>query len=417
MSVLASRRKPLTEETREYARLRRVVLNGVRSRLRQHGLRYDELDLEGFYNAAWHALHVRLSAGEEITNPEGFLIKVACRRAIDDARRMRGLDRDPSSEVDEQGVEPDIAEQLDHRTLLRHFREGLKEKLTERECQAATLCLIIGYTRPQAADMLGISPKRMERIMDDAQRKIGAFEATITEHAWCASHESLMRAYAVRVLNEQGDRYKLARAHLGECPACRRFVLFLRHVAVVVPPVALPLKLAGPPAATLAHLNRAIHHAWRHKINLIGSHVASTKSGAGAGAGLGGGAGVGSTLVGSGIGAKTLAFCVAVCLAGGAVVVGVGGHHAPSHRKAQVAAHHGSAPSAARLLTAQPAAPARCSPAAPNLHRAARTRQLTAARPAPQRTSAASARSSPSSTSRAAPAQRLRPRYRPRPPK
>jgi hypothetical protein len=55
------------------------------------------------------------------------------------------------------------------------------------------------------------------------KQKIGAFMATIAD-GWCDAHESLMRAYALRVLAEHGDRYKLAKTHLAECPVCRRFV-------------------------------------------------------------------------------------------------------------------------------------------------------------------------------------------------
>jgi DNA-directed RNA polymerase specialized sigma24 family protein len=401
MSVLAPRGQQSAEEVveRDYGRLRRVVLNGMRSRLRQYGLRYDELDLEGFYNAAWLALHGRLSAGEEITNPEGFLIAVGVRRGIDDARRLRGLERDASVELDQQATEYDIDDELDRRTLLRHFREGLKEKLTQRECQAATLCLIIGYTRPKAAEMLGIAPKRMERIMDDAQRKITAFAPSITDGAWCDDHESLMRAYARRVLDPDGERYKFAKAHLAACPRCRRFVLGLRDVA----PALTPLPLAGLHAGLLVHPVRIIRRALRHIIDIVRSPVASGKGGAAAGAGVGGGAsvGVGSTLVGSGVGVKFAALCAAFCLVGGAAIVGVDGKGGPTHtrnnetRRRSVMTARRSAPSKPEaLLTGNSAALQAAGLQASRSRLATSGRQrghrrLIASRPAPRRTSSA----------------------------
>jgi hypothetical protein len=261
--------------------------------------------------------------------------------------------------------------------------------------------------------MLGISPKRMERIMDDAQQKIGAFVATITDDSWCDAHESLMRAYALRILDEQGDRYTLAKTHLDECSACRRFVLGLRNISAVIPPVALPLELAGAHAATLAHLNAIIRHAWRHKINLIGSHVVSTKSGAaagaGAGVGVGGGAGVGSAVVGSGVGAKAIVLCVAFCLAGGAAIVGAGGKagiHRTSvrtHRRVLRAYHR--APLQPESLLSAKAADLREQAAASRTinqtsgrpraasrdHRSGPARQLIATRPGTRRTSSSTA--------------------------
>jgi RNA polymerase sigma factor (sigma-70 family) len=339
MTALASRGRRWADEivSRDYPRLKRGVLNGMRSQLNRYGLRYDELDLEEFYNSAWQTLYTKLSAGHEIRNPEGFLVAVACRRAIDEARQSRGLDRDSFAEPEQQGAEHDIDEELDRRVLLRHFREGLKEKLTYRECQAATLCLILGLTRPRAAELLGVSRDRMERIMDDAQRKIGAFIPTITNGEWCEEHESMMRAYALGVHAVDGERYQLAKAHLDGCSRCQRFVLELRGLAGLIPPVGMPVALAGAHGATLAHLNRIVSHAWRSRADLLGSHVAASKGGAAAGASAGVGAGAGPALVGSGVGTKLAAVCAALCVASGAAIIGSppgthGGSRAKKHR-------------------------------------------------------------------------------------
>jgi DNA-directed RNA polymerase specialized sigma24 family protein len=347
---------------RDYERLRHGVLRGIRASLHNQNLHPDLDDLSEYYNTAWHALHSALLDGENINNPEGFLVKVGVCRGIDEARRARERLRDATADIAELGNERDLDEELDRHTLLRHFSEGIKEKLTERECQAAALCLLRGYSRPEAARELGVTPKQMERIMDDAQQKIGSFLTTITDGSWCDAHESMLRAYAFGLLDVNGERYRLASAHLAACPGCRRFVNSLRNLAAVLPPVVLPVSLSGGPGEMLAHLNDLVGHAWRHNIELIGRHVVATKSataaGAGAGSGAGHAAGAGAGLFGAGAG-KLVALCATICaVAGAGVLVGTHRpvHQAPSRttRPAQLSS---SAASAASISFPQPGAP------------------------------------------------------------
>jgi predicted DNA-binding protein (UPF0251 family) len=156
---------------------------------------------------------------------------VARRRAIDEARRMTGIRCDDKTAVADLGEEHDLAAKVEEKTCMRHYIEGMREVLTEQEYRAVTLCVIGGLTRPEAADRLGESPDRMERIMDAAQCKLRSVTAAISNGEWCDAHESLMRAYALRVLAEHGDRYKLAKTHLTDCSACRRLVNELRRNA------------------------------------------------------------------------------------------------------------------------------------------------------------------------------------------
>jgi hypothetical protein len=154
---------------------------------------------------------------------------VTRRRAVDEARRMTGIRCDDMTMVDDLGEEHDLAAKVEQKTWLRHYIEGMCEVLTEQEYRAVTLCVIGGSTRPKAADRLGESPDRMERIMDAAQCKLRSVTTAISDGEWCAAHESLIRAYALRVVAEHGDRYKLAKTHFAECIACRRFVNELRR--------------------------------------------------------------------------------------------------------------------------------------------------------------------------------------------
>ena len=64
---------------------------------------------------------------------------------------------------------------------------------------------------------------------------------------WCEQQASLMRALAFGILDPRGERYRLARLHQRECPACRAYILSLRGLAAVLPPLPLPWGLDREP--------------------------------------------------------------------------------------------------------------------------------------------------------------------------
>jgi RNA polymerase sigma factor (sigma-70 family) len=331
MTVLAPPRKRSAREIAngDYERLKPVVMNGMRSQLGRHGprgLHFDQLDLEAWYNAAWEALWVQLEAGKQVRNPEGFLVTVACRRAIDEARRLRGIDRQAAVDPDEHGVEPDIEDALDRRTLLRHLQEGLKERLSYREWQAATLCLILGFSRSEAGKRLGMTREQIERTMDSATVKIREFTPAIATGEWCQQHDSTMRAYAMYVLDENGERYRHARAHLAGCPGCRRFVAELRHLYPALVPHPPVIAIAAGHLAGLGGVKLSLAGVLRRGASAVRANAPSWKGGASLGAGTGASAGA-ATGAGGGagsalIGGKLLAVCATLCLASGAAIVG-----------------------------------------------------------------------------------------------
>jgi RNA polymerase sigma factor (sigma-70 family) len=228
---------------RDYERLKSGVLRSVARRLTARGLHVDDADLDAFYNQAWHGLYARLAAGEEVESPRALLITIAERRAIDEARALQLERRVPVEDVDDRGVELDIPARLDDRLRLRQFTQGLRDRLSERERQAASLCYVHGFTRPEAARALGVSERRMEKIMDRAAKKVGALVGDIERGEWCESRRSLITAYALGLLDVDGARYVLAVAHLEDCPACRRRVQRIRGLAAIAPPV--PVLAAG----------------------------------------------------------------------------------------------------------------------------------------------------------------------------
>jgi DNA-directed RNA polymerase specialized sigma24 family protein len=300
---------------REFDGMREGVLAVVRARLRASGVQLDAGDLEACYAQAWHGLYAALLGGRDVANPAGWLTVVTFRRAIDEHRsRSRapvGVEGPARAEgpsdnrLEPPAAERDLAAELDDRARLRQLFEGLRGGLSARECEAASLCYLQGLSRAQAAARMGIGETAMRKLMEGrgpgrpgVAGKVKDLLRTISGGEWCEQQSSLMRGLAFGILDPDGERYRLARLHQRECPACRTYVLSLRGLAAVLPPLALPWGLgAGVGAGT----------------------------GAGAGAGAGGGAGAGSgSGVGAGVGAGTGTGAGGGAAAGGGTGVGVG---------------------------------------------------------------------------------------------
>ena len=249
----------------EFGGLREEVLRSVRGRLRARGVHFDGGDLEACYAQAWQGLYAAIAAGEEIANPGGWLAVVTFRRAIDEHRGARARGFGGLAQVELAGperevagaagahiahtarTEPDLAAELDDRARLRQLFEALRSRLSARECEAAALCYLQGLTRAQAARRMGISEARMTKLMEGrgagspgVAGKVGELLEAIRGGQWCEQQGSLMRGFAFGILDPRGERYRLARLHQRECPACRAYVLSLRGLAAVLPPLPLP---------------------------------------------------------------------------------------------------------------------------------------------------------------------------------
>lgn len=289
---------------KEFEGLRGRVLGTVRGRLRASGVSLDASDLEACYAQAWQGLYAAMLAGEGIANPNGWLVLVTFRRAIEEHRSRHRVYPtsgvgDPDGlgdgrEADAGTLERDFAGELDDRIRLRQVFEGLRGRLSERELQAAALCYLQGCSRSEAAARMGISEARMRKLMEGpgagrpgVAGKVGELVETIRGGGWCEEQGSLMRGLAFGILDPEGERYRLALAHRRECPACRAYVISLRGLAAVLPmPVFLPGVLgAGVLAGTGAG---------------VGAGAGAQGTGAGVGAGAQAGSGIGGALSASG---------------------------------------------------------------------------------------------------------------------
>jgi hypothetical protein len=159
----------------------------------------------------------------------------------------------------------------------------MRSSLSQRELQAATLCYVYGLSRPEAAEQVGVRPKRMEKIMDEVSRKLRPVLASIKEGTWCEDRAVLINQFALGALEVDSDEYREAVDHLADCPGCRRHVLGTRGLtAVTIPSGLLLLALTGAATAGAAGVAAA-------------SSGAGTAGGASAGGGAaaaGGGAGI-----------------------------------------------------------------------------------------------------------------------------
>jgi DNA-directed RNA polymerase specialized sigma24 family protein len=291
-----------------YESLKPEVLATVRGKLAVDSLHPDPSDLDAAYNAAWHALYEQSRRrDEEVGNLGGWLAMITYRRAIDDVRRARIKYRAPvavGEGISQLGYEHDVDTELADRQRYHQWLMSVRLRLNAREQQAVTLCVLHEHSRRDASDMMGIDIKRLDKIMVAANKKLGGLLEAINRGEWCQEQRSLIKAYALGLHEEGGERHELAVAHVMECQACAAYVRSLRGLAVVLPAPALLASAVGTGGGILGGLSGPFNGG--------GATVGGTGTAAGGG---------GAALL-SGIGAKTAALCVsAVCAAGGAAIV------------------------------------------------------------------------------------------------
>jgi RNA polymerase sigma factor (sigma-70 family) len=324
----------------EFESLRAGVTRTVAARLRVAGVHFDADDLDACYAAAWHGLYAVMLDGQQIESAAAWLTLVTHRRAIDEHRARRRIecvaidDRDDSTGTGlvapsrafaaaalAAAEQRDLATDLDDRIKIGQLLEALRARLSSREREAATLCYLHGLSRAEAAAQMGISEPRMRKLMEGRGSarpgvcaKLGTLVETIAAGRWCEEQGSLMRGFAYGILDPRGERYRLARTHHTACPSCRAYVLSLRGLAAVLPPVPAMLHLVlGAGAGAGAAVGAA---------GGAGSGAAAAGAGSGSGAASGAGAGAGATVpAGSGAGAAALS----ASGAGGAIGAGAAG--------------------------------------------------------------------------------------------
>ena len=326
-------------------------------------------------------------ATTEIANPEGWLALVTYRRAIDEhrarlrapgpsSRRRRDTTRAARSGAG--APERDLAGELDDRARLRQLMEGLRGRLSPRERQAAALCYLQGLSRADAAARMGITEARMRKLMEGSRRGLAGRgrqggRAPRDDPRGLLLRRAVLADARVRVRHPRprGRALRARGAHQRECPSCRAYVLSLRGLASVLPPLPLPWVLGAGVAAGAGRRGWSeCHGRWNGRRSGREHHRGRSwdrgrvwarrrsrcgrRNRLGVGAGVWRGAGGGWLVAGGGIGAKLAVGClVAVGVGAGCVALTVAPilpSHPHPHRRNVAHTSYSSSPIADEAL-------------------------------------------------------------------
>jgi DNA-directed RNA polymerase specialized sigma24 family protein len=324
---------------------RSYVMNGVREKLRKLGAEAPHQELDAGYNAAWNSLIALRASGESVESEVGWLIITTFRRVIDwlrlehwDLRERDGVDSDGIAELlaeDEGSLEKYVDQQRQLRSLLEAFRH----EFNPRETLILFYAYVLDLPRKEIASRLDMPLKRLNKLLDgyevrdghgagsgEAVRANGLKEAlaqhidVIASGDWCKKHGSLIRAHALGWFEPGSAKYTAATEHLRSCSACRRYYQARCGIAMLLPPVSLPILDSSHGIGLIDQFlaaGRAIANGARSVLGMGGPSDAAVATGAGAG-----GTAVAGTLLG-GAGAKVAAAACAALVAGVCAVVGV----------------------------------------------------------------------------------------------
>lgn len=281
----------VAELEREYLAHREAVLGMLGAAFRGLG------DREELYQEAWTELLELRARGERPRDVESLLRTIAWRRGRDRLRKLGAVAVDPSGPVmalhADGGLGPDeqVLRDLDGVTVRQ-----IVDRLDPRQAAVLKMRFDLGLEPEEIQARLGISAKRLEKLVGRAYKSVAAELATEDgQTVWSRKQQSLLLACEMGLASaEQRGR---AQRMLDEDAGCRAMLRSMRAALRDVAAV-LPAPLVGPvrprPVTTLVDRSSEIWGALKHATgNLVGrggvpSDVAEHAGGAGA-VGLGGG--------------------------------------------------------------------------------------------------------------------------------
>jgi RNA polymerase sigma factor (sigma-70 family) len=379
---LSSRRGlPPTEAAeleREYVAHRGAVLAMLR---RDFGGVPDHDEL---YQEAWTELLELRARGDRLKTVRGLLKTIAWRRARDRLRKMKPDTLDPTSVA--LTLEPDPDPLPDEQAQVRLDAVVLRQiidRLEPRQAAALKLRFDWHLDAREIQERLGVSPKRLEKIVTEAYKSVAAELGTDAgETAWSRKQRSLLLACEMG-LASAAQRAR-AQQMVDEDATCRAMLReirsTLRDVAAVLP---MPVLFEQHADRALPIVDR-LSDAWATVKNAFASVFGR---GPGSGTALEHAGTAGGTALGGGAAAKLVTACLVA--GGGAAICAETGLFSrdadPPRAERGAAPVRSSQPSRARLVPAQ----RREQPKS----RARRRRGTTSTRPA---TSSPAARPDPS---------------------
>jgi RNA polymerase sigma factor (sigma-70 family) len=220
--------QPLTppSEAAEIERAYREHRDPVLAMLRAdfHGI----ADAEDVYQEAWAELLELHARGERARNVRALLKTIAWRRARDRLRKMRPDALDPMSAAFEQVA--DSAPQPDEQATVRLEAAALRQIIDDLEPrQAAVLKLRFDWQLDarEIQRCLGVSPKRLEKIVTEAYKALAERLGDEASHAaWRRRQRSLLLACEAGVASARQRRR--AMQMVEQDPGCRAMLREMR---------------------------------------------------------------------------------------------------------------------------------------------------------------------------------------------
>ena len=334
-------------------------------------------DAEDVYQEAWAELLELHARGERARNVRALLKTIAWRRARDRLRKMRPDALDPMSAAFERVVDP--GPQPDEQATVRLDAAALRQIIDDLEPrQAAVLKLRFDWQLDarEIQRCLGVSPKRLEKIVTEAYKALAERLGDETSHAaWRRRQRSLLLACEAGVASERQRRR--AMQMVEQDPGCRAMLREMRanlHDLAALTPMPVVIEFNDTHAqhafGTLDRLKELLSEPRRLSLDLLtrapdASSIADRFA-------------WGRAAFGGGAAAKFVAFCLA---AGGTVTACVEGIQLLHHRHA---AHHHSRVVAKRPNPVSRAIPVRlANPPSRVTHAASSSSGATSSGPAP----------------------------------
>ncbi|MCU1675508.1 MAG: hypothetical protein JWM93_266 [Frankiales bacterium] len=268
---------------------------------------------EELYQEAWTELLELRAKGQRVDHPRALLKQIAWRRAADAARRRRPEVLDPASLVftnardESTPIDEDIELRLDADVL-----RMVIDTLEPRQAASLKLRFDLHLTGPEIQERLGLSPKRLEKVVTEAYRAVleqvqpGSSGGT----RWQRRQRSLLLACEMGIASPR--QRARAQEMVDRDPKCRAMLRAMRStlndVAVVLPmpPAAIELgHRRGPVGAVFDWVDQAVAAARQAAPSLTTTRTTSGALVEQASGGLAGGLGVGGA-------AKIVAACLAL---------------------------------------------------------------------------------------------------------
>jgi DNA-directed RNA polymerase specialized sigma24 family protein len=156
-----------------YAKLRAPVANFVRRRLGRAAGLLPEQELEAGYSMAWDALMEKVAQGKAPDCYESWLCVVTYRRAVDYLRRVHAHREFPLAAVDGVATGDDPCELASSRECVHECVRGIERRFGERGARIVAYLWLGDLTHAAAAERVGVSTKRLRKILYGDGRKVG----------------------------------------------------------------------------------------------------------------------------------------------------------------------------------------------------------------------------------------------------